>query len=670
MEDIMNMTTKRAVCAFMLVLVLVAAAEAAGAKEPFTIDDMFRLRQVSSPVISAGGRFVAYVVTEPADTLKDQRSGNPDIWVIDLEDRDHPRQFAFSDSRETSPAWSVDDMYLYFLSDRGDGKKAQVWRIATSGGEAEQVTSLEGGTVSFVLNPNGKRIAVTSGRGKTSDEKKALSQGSDWKIVGEDRPVHRLWIVDSETGESTPVTSEGFHVSTASWSPDGNKLAMITADASGSNETYFNSRLELIDLSDRGITLISEDAGGNPAWSHDGIRLAFAYRQRHEGNTLPADVIAVINADGSDLKLLGERHEGTLVNPAWMPEDDKLLVINLNGVRGELATVSVGDSKVERIEELDIPYYLRKSFDISRDGSRIVFLKGSAKSPPEVWLWESGLLKGSDQLTHVHRWLEEKEIPEAKVVRWKSRDGTEIEGVLWLPSGFRKDGTFPAVVNVHGGPMWAWWYGWHGNWHDWAIPLASRGFVVLLPNPRGSLGYGPGFARANFDDWGGGDYEDVISGADFLVSEGYASRDRLGIGGWSYGGFMTSWAVTKTARFKAAVAGAAVTNLFSFHGTTDITPTFLEEYFREIAYERAEAYRSHSPVEFVAGSRTPTLVLHGENDVRVPVSQGYEFYNGLEQSGVEAEMVVYPREGHSFNEIRHQIDLIERVVGWFELHLK
>ena len=426
----------------------------------------------------------------------------------------------------------------------------------------------------------------------------------------------------------------------------------------------------MINLSDRSITRVTDNARGVPSWSHDGKRIAFMYRLRHEGMTLPAGVVAVIDPDGRDLRLLGERHLGTLVSPVWMPEGDKLLVINLNGVRGELATISVSDSKVECIEELEIPYYMRKSFGISRDGSRIVFLKGSTNSPPEIWLWERGLFSGSDRLTRVHRWLEKKELPEVKVVRWKSRDGTEIEGVLFLPADFRKDGTFPAVINVHGGPMWAWWYGWHGSWHDWAIPLASRGFVVLLPNPRGSMGYGSGFARANFDDWGGGDYEDVIAGADFLVNEEYASRDRLGIGGWSYGGFMTSWAVTKTARFSAAVAGAAVTNLFSFHGTTDITPTFLEEYFRETAYRRAEAYRSHSPVEFVTGARTPTLVLHGEDDIRVPVGQGYELYNGLKQSGVECEMVVYPREGHLLREIHHQIDLIERIIDWFELHLK
>jgi len=546
----------------------------------------------------------------------------------------------------------------------------QVWRIAVSGGEAEKVTSLEGGAAAFALSPDGTGLAVASEIAETDAEKDAREAGKDWKVAGDDRSVRRLWVLDAATGEGDPVTPAGFHVSSFSWAPSGEAIAIIAADASGSNETYFNSRLEVVELSDLSVRLVSEDARGRPSWSPDGSRIAFTYRQRVEGMTLPAAVIGVIGADGAGLELLGDRHGGTLVNPVWMPGGERLLVLDAHGVRAELSTVSTGDSKVERIEQLDIPYYFRDTFDVSRDGTRIVFLKGSAESPPEVWVREEGLFSRSHRLTRVHAWLEDREMPEAKVVRWKSRDGTEIEGVLWLPRDFRKDGSFPAVVNVHGGPMWAWWYGWHGNWHDWAIPLASRGFVVLLPNPRGSLGYGAGFARANFDDFGGGDYEDVVAGADFLVSEGYASRDRLGIGGWSYGGYMTSWAVTQTARFKAAVAGAAVTNLFSFHGTTDITPTFLEEYFRDVAYARSEMYRSRSPVDHVGGARTPTLVLHGEEDARVPVGQGYEMYHGLRQSGADCELVVYPREGHSFSEIHHRIDLLERVIGWFEQYLK
>jgi dipeptidyl aminopeptidase/acylaminoacyl peptidase len=665
----MGSNGNRAVPVLLIAAALLSAATA-GAKEPFAIEDIFKLRWVSAPAISPGGRYVAYVVEEPADTLKGCKTSNADIWVIDLEDRDNPRPFAFGDSRESAPAWSAEGAYLYFLSDRGGKGSSQVWRIASSGGEAEPVSAFDGMAVIFALSPDGSKIAVTVKPGGNAGKGEEQSEGRDWKVVSKQHERHRLWVIDAITGEGAAVTSEEYHVSSACWSPDGKALAMITADDSGANETYFNSRLEIIDLSDRGISLVNDRAAGTPSWSPDGTMIAFSYRQLHDGMTLPARVVSVISPDGSGLKLLGERHDGTLARPVWMPEGDKLLVINLNGVRCELATISVNDAKVEKIETLDIPYYLRSSFDISRDGSKIVHLKGSVESPPDVWIWERGLFSGSSRLTHVNRWLENRELPEAKIVNWKSRDGTSIEGVLWLPADYDRDGSFPAVVNVHGGPMWAWWYGWHGNWHDWAIPLASRGFVVLLPNPRGSMGYGSGFARANFDDWGGGDYEDVIAGADYLVSEGYASRERLGIGGWSYGGFMTCWAVTKTARFSAAVAGAAVANLFSFHGTTDITPSFLEEYFREIAYERPEAYRSHSPVEYVSSARTPTLILHGENDQRVPVGQGYEFYHGLKQSGVECEMVVYPREGHSLREIRHRIDLLERVVNWFELYLE
>jgi dipeptidyl aminopeptidase/acylaminoacyl peptidase len=222
---------------------------------------------------------------------------------------------------------------------------------------------------------------------------------------------------------------------------------------------------------------------------------------------------------------------------------------------------------------------------------------------------------------------------------------------------------------MHGGPMWAWWLGWHGSWHEWGNVLACRGFVVLLPNPRGSAGYGCGFARANFDDWGGGDYEDILAGADYLVDEGYAFPDRIGIGGWSYGGYMSAWIVTHTRRFAAAVVGAGVTNLYSFHGTTDITPTFLSRYFRDVPYRRPEAYRSHSPVTYAGRASMPTLILHGEDDARVPVGQAYELYHALVQTGAAAELVVYPREPHVFNEIYHQIDLVDRVVDWFERYV-
>jgi len=664
----------RTALAVMMCAVLLAPAGSHGAKkDPFTTADLFRVRFASSPAISPDGSHVAFVVLEPPDTLAGESRRQADLWLAEVEG-DRTRPFAFGPAQEQFPAWSPDGRWIYFLCDRGERGVMQVWRIGLGGGEAEPVTRIDGGVSRFSLSPDGRGLAFTAADPLSEAIVKAREAGRDWKDSDKPERCDRLRLAVLEglpVTDATAVTPADLHVITFSWSPDGSMIALICADGPGSDEVYWHSRLELLDVGSRTQTLLSEDAEGPPAWSPDGRSIAFTYHLSHPEIPLSAPVAGVIGADGSGLRLVGEHLMGTLVQPVWLPGTDRLLAVLLDGVHARLATIPVGKDGPEAIETLDIPYFLGAGvFDVSIDGSRIAFLKGSPQSPPEIWVWSSGMFKGSKRLSVLNPWIEERQLPQAKVVRWKSRDGTEIEGVVWLPEGFRADGSFPAVVCVHGGPMWAWWYGWHGTWHEWAIPLAGRGYVVLLPNPRGSLGYGAGFARANFDDWGGGDYEDIIAGADYLVSEKYADPKRLGIGGWSYGGYMTSWTVTRTNRFSAAVAGAAVTNLFSFHGTTDITPTFLERYFRQVAYLRPDAYRAHSPVEAVQRASTPTLVLHGEADARVPVGQGYEFYHGLEQTGTPCEIVVYPREGHGFAEIRHQTDIVERILAWYDARLK
>lgn len=650
---------------------LLATSPAQAGKEPFTDADLFRLRFASSPALSPDGGHVAFVVQEPPDTLAGESRAQTDIWIASGEERS-ARRFAFGRAAERAPAWSPGGSHIYFLSDRGGKGSMQVWRIRLAGGEAEQVTRIEGGVGAFSLSPAGDAIALTSPDPVSEEVRKAREAGHDWTVAGERRRCERLRIARLDTlpaGRAEAVTPPELHVVSFSWSPGGSSIALVCADGPGADEVNWHSRLEVLDVASRARTVLDDRGEGRPAWSPDGGSIAFMRRVDHPQIPLTVPTVAVVGADGSGLRLVGEHAAGTLAQPAWLPGGDRLLVLHLDGVRARLSEIAIG-GEPETVETLDIPYYLgSRTFDVSGDGSRIAFLGGSPGSPPEVWLRSGGLLRRSAPLSDLNPWLAGRELPRAEILEWKSRDGTAIEGVVWLPPGFRDDGSFPAVVCVHGGPMWAWWYGWHGNWHDWAVPLAARGYVVLLPNPRGSLGYGAGFARANFDDWGGGDYEDVIAGADLLVSGKYADPRRLGIAGWSYGGFMTAWAVTRTGRFAAAVAGAGVTNLFSFHGTTDITPTFLERYFRETAYRRPEAYREHSPVNGVQRASTPTLVVHGEEDERVPVGQSYELYRGLRQTGVPCELVVYPREGHGFSEIRHQADLVARIGAWFDEHL-
>jgi dipeptidyl aminopeptidase/acylaminoacyl peptidase len=252
---------------------------------------------------------------------------------------------------------------------------------------------------------------------------------------------------------------------------------------------------------------------------------------------------------------------------------------------------------------------------------------------------------------------------------WKSsKDGKTIHGVLLLPAGYEKGKRYKTIVHIHGGPEEAWSAGFHGSWYDWGSILASHGYAVLLPNPRGSDGAGTAFSEANYRDWGIGDFQDIMDGIDMLVSQGIADEGHLGVGGWSFGGFMTSWTVTHTDRFKAAIVGAAVTDLFTMATTSDIDPSYLDGYYGDLASNR-KLYDEHSPVRFLEHCHTPTLVIHGEADVRVPVSQGQEFYYGLRFLGRETQMVRYPREPHIFREMEHQRDSLERMLRWYDAHI-
>jgi dipeptidyl aminopeptidase/acylaminoacyl peptidase len=273
------------------------------------------------------------------------------------------------------------------------------------------------------------------------------------------------------------------------------------------------------------------------------------------------------------------------------------------------------------------------------------------------------------RLTNLNPQLDTFALSEMEEVEWQGSDGMPLRGWLLLPPGLAGDAPLPLVVNVHGGPSWQWGNWFHGTWHDWAQALTARGFAVLLPNPRGSTGGGERFESANRSDLGGLDFEDVMLGIDLLIERGVADPERLGIGGWSYGGFLTAWAVTQTDRFKAAVAGAAVTNWPSKVGTTDIRP-YNEANFPGPLHETPDALWERSPVRYLKAVNTPTLIVHGEADPRVPVGQGYEFYLGLKAVGVPTELVTYPRQAHAFHERAFQLDLLKRTCDWFEKYLK
>jgi dipeptidyl aminopeptidase/acylaminoacyl peptidase len=304
------------------------------------------------------------------------------------------------------------------------------------------------------------------------------------------------------------------------------------------------------------------------------------------------------------------------------------------------------------------------SFDATTKA--IAFAGETVVEAPEVWLSieEASRPLVAESVTHFNESWKQIPLVKPEFLRYKSFDGTEIEAALLRPAGYQTGTKVPLVVIVHGGPTSRW----ADSFQSWGQLLAARGYAVLYPNVRGSTGYGRRFLEMNRADWGGGDFKDVMAGIDFLIARGIADPDRLGIAGWSYGGYMASWAITQTNRFKAAMSGAGLSDLASEFGTED--GSSYDEWFFGTPYEKPQGFINSSPITFIKHARTPTLILQGEADVTDPIGQSQQLYRGLKRYGVETEFVVYPREGHGFREEKHQLDVLNRIVDWFEGHLK
>lgn len=639
-------------------------------KRALTPNDIVALRTVSQPALSPDGSRVAFVIREPASLGKPGKPGDANIWVVPADASAPARIFAASPTNELLPRWSPDGKHLAFLSNRGEPAegdeeaKDQVYVMRADGGEAEALTSTEGGVEQFRWAPDGTAIAFVARDGLTEQERKKRKEKDDAVHVDHDYKYGRLWVVGLADRRPQAVTKQDAHVVDFAWAPDGDELAVSLSPTPRLDDVYWGQTLVIVRrLTGAVVRRVSDRFASAPRWSPDGKLLAFLEFTPQRLATR----LAIADVSGGAARTLLDDYAGTVWDLDWLPDSKRLLAGSTEATRARLVTVDAGSGALTGVAEL---YSDGVSFSVSPGGASAAYLSETPGTPSDVWLLRPD--GSTARLTRLHdQQLTEVRLGQVKEISWKSsKDGQTIYGVLVTPPDVRAGRKYPTVVQVHGGPEWAWWQGWHGSWHEWGQLLASRGYVVLLPNPRGSDGQGWRFVEANAEDWGGLDFQDIIDGVDHLVSQGLADPDRLGIGGWSYGGFMTSWAVTQTQRFKAAVVGAAVTNLFSFHGTTDITPNFLKFYMRGLPYGRRETYDRRSPMNGVQQVKTPCLVIHGERDLRVPVTQGFEFYTALRQLGVTTEMVIYPREPHGLRERAHHVDLMTRLVEWFDRYLK
>lgn len=650
-----------------LILVLLLAVSApVEAKEPLSIDDVVNLKTVTDPQISPDGDWVLYVVSYPRPGKKPAS----DIWLISG-DGGTPRQFTSHPGPDRHPRWSPDGKTIAFLSARPDEEaKTQIYQIPANGGESKALTDEPESIVAFAWSPKGNSFAYTVLEEESQELKNRKEKQEDHVIADQPRQ-RRLKIIPANGGKPKTVSPESLSVFNFAWSPDENKIAAYLASDPGPNQGYWNARLVAIDLETNQITtLLKSTRSTQLVFSPDGKRIATL---GPEGNRFTWPTPAILPVAGGKTFLTCPDHEGTVRDIAWSPDGKSLILYGHESTEGFIGSVSSRGGKVRRWFKTTLRAWSGPAMSLSRNGRWMAYLADHPNHPTEVFITSRTKRPHKDphkgrRLTTTNPAVENRLVGRTESLSWKAKDGLLIHGVAIHPAGQPQARRVPTVVMIHGGPQWQWWRGWLGTWHEPAQLLAARGYRVLLPNPRGSSGRGAKFASKAYGDWGGKDFEDILAGVDALVEKGLTDPDRLGVVGWSYGGYMTSWAVSQTKRFKAAVAGAAVTNLLSMQGTCDI-PLFLPDQFGSSPYREPQVFLERSPVFFAHQVTTPILVVHGESDVRVPVTQGRELYQALKEAGVKCKLVTFPREGHSFKEPGHQRVLLEETLQWLDQHL-
>jgi dipeptidyl aminopeptidase/acylaminoacyl peptidase len=633
-------------------------------KRTLTPEDLVDVRSVYDANVSPDGKRIAFVVSEPGDSNKPLVPRDQNIWTVPVDGSEPARQFAFSPKRENTPRWSADGHWLAFLSDRGGDGQTQIWLMRADGGEAEKLTSAKAGVDSYKWSPDGQMIAFLARDVQTDEEQKRQEARDDAIHIDHDYKYMRLWIIGLSDHKSALVTRENIEVTDFDWSPDTQSFAIAFTSVPGLKD--FDDHLALVRRSDgEPVARLADNVNWstpNIRWSPDGKVLLF-FEMAPSRDT---SWMSLIESTGGQVRSLLKDYPGTFLSCEWAPDSNHVIAEAIVGTRAKLLRIDVGTGEVGTLA--DVNGYLNDgaAFTASADGRILAFVNEKADSPGDVWSLAAG--QSPRQLTNFNPQMTSLRLGNVRDISWTNRkNGQVLHGILVTPADFRSGQPYPTVVEAHQGTA-AWWFGWQGSWWQWAHLLASNGYVVFLPNPRGVLGQGWELA-GNIHTWGGGAFDDTMSGVDSLIDQKIADPNRLGIGGWSNGGFMTAWAITHTNRFKAAVPFAAPVDFSISWGASDLG-RFLEANFGGTPLHARQQYEVRSPFYFVENCKTPTLILHGETDPIVPIAQAYGFYHALKSLGIETEMVVYPREGHSIEERAHQIDFQKRVLAWFDKHLK
>jgi dipeptidyl aminopeptidase/acylaminoacyl peptidase len=675
----------------VLCLVIAASAQSNNAPRGITAEDYFAFESLTDPHISPDGKLVAYVLTK-VDRAQNRR--NSTIWMVALDGSRAPWQFTTSPQSSNSPRWSPDGKWLAFLSARPSGEaatgsaataatltpaieqqRAQLYVLSMDGGEARRVTNLKNGVSNFQWSPDGAQFVAVSriGPSDARAESKDRSDVRHYKNTSykfndtgwfDDRRTH-LWIVDVKTGNSKQITEgNDWNDRDPQWSPDGKRITFVSNRSGKEFEADRNTDVWVINAEGGELTKISDhdEADANSRWSPDGKLIAFTgeVHQRDHPKiwVAPATggIASSLAANGLDLIPTGLE---------WS-EDGKWIYFE-TGVKGETQLFRI-DLAAKTIAQVTHGARAVRAADFDWRAKKMVYAANDFKHLDDLYIADIDG-KNERQLTNLNETLwQQLQLAEVERFSYQSADKFEIEAFLVKPIDFRAGAKYPLILSVHGGPAGMYGVDWY---HEFQV-YAAKGYAILFTNPRGSTGYGQKFERGIVNEWGGKDYVDVMNGVDEALKRyPWIDAERMGVTGGSYGGFMTNWIVGHTNRFKAAVTLRSVSNFISDEGTRDgaygHTPDFGADLF-----DKFDLYWERSPLKYARNVKTPTLILHSDNDFRVPLEQGEQWFRALKHYGVTTEIVMFPRENHNLTrtgEPKHLVESLNWQLYWFDRFL-
>lgn len=645
-----------------------AAAQSAPAGRTMTVDDYFAIKDVGEPRLSPDGEWVAYTVTS---TSLDAEKAESRIWMVPAAGGDAIPLTAEGYSARR-PRWSPDGKYVSFLAARG-GDEAQVWTLYRAGGDAQPLTDVPQGVESYDWSPDATKLVLVVRDAKGDEEEEEDATPEPWVLdrlqfkrdrVGYlDRRRTHLYVFDVSTHALAQVTSGDFDDSSPAWSPDGRLLAFVSnrtdePDANDNRDIW----IVVADTTDRGRTVrrLTANPGADdaPAWSPDGRTIAFVTVTEPDIIWYATEHLAVIPSRGGAARVLTADLDRNVRTPQFAPDGRWILFILEDAGQQHVARIDATGGRVSR----PIAGSRRVSEPMVGEDGRVVTVISEPHVPGEVLLLARDSLR---RLTSTNDSLMASlRLADVEEVRFPSADRTEIEGFIFRPPGFDSTLRYPTLLRIHGGPVSQYDFGFNFD----AQLFAAHGYVVVMINPRGSSGYGQDFSLAIWQAWGGKDYEDVMAGVDYAIERGYADPDRLGVGGWSYGGILTNYVITKTDRFRAAITGASEVLYVANYGHDH----YQRQWERELGlpWEKRELWERISPFNDVENIVTPTLIMGGERDWNVPIQNSEQLYQALRRLGRTTQLVVYPGEAHGIRKPSYIKDRYERYLAWYDKYVK